>query len=405
MLDALVIGGGVSGIAAEKLARKLGYNVRIVTDSDCSVLPEADLIIASPGVPPLSSALYQQAAASQREFIGELEFGFRHFPRPVLAVTGTNGKTTTTALLTHLLNCMGIRAASAGNIGRPLSDLACAAELPQVAVVEVSNFQLELAPTFAPLAAVLLNLESDHVDRYRGGFAEYCQVKKQIFDRVVPENQIWGASFARNKGDDRAQIVDGILQIDGEPVVAMAETDLPGPPNAENLLAAVELFLRFAPELPLAEKKRFAEAVKSFRRDDHRVQFIAEKRGIRFVDDSKGTNPAAVAAAVDSQPGKVVMLMGGLAKGMDFSCVKEFAHRCRAVVVFGQDRQIVAEAFGGTVELCDCGMDFVRAFAAACEYARSGDTVLLSPGCASMDMFKDYKERGNIFQEMVKKWA
>ena len=404
MSQALIIGGGVSGIAAEKLARKLGYATRIVTDSDCSVLPEADLIIASPGVPPLRSSLYQQAAASQKEFIGELEFGFRHFPRPVLAVTGTNGKTTTTALLTHLLNYMGISAASAGNIGRPLSDLACEKDLPQVAVVEVSNFQLELAPGFAPLAAVLLNLESDHVDRYRGGFAEYCQVKKQIFARVAPENQIWGASFGIS-GNARAQITGNVLHIDGIPVADMAETDLPGPPNAENLLAAVELFLRFAPELPLQEKERFAEAVKSFRRDGHRVEFVAEKRGIRFVDDSKGTNPAAVIAAVNSQPGKVVMLMGGLAKGMDFSCVKEFAHRCRAVVVFGQDRQIVADAFGGRVQLCDCGMDFAGAFAAACGYAQEGDTVLLSPGCASMDMFKDYKERGNVFQEMVKKWA
>ena len=164
MKKAVILGAGVSGIAAKALAEKSGFQAEIVCDNSCDLLPKADLIVASPGVPPLTSKLYQQALTSGIEFIGELEFGFRNWKRPILAITGTNGKTTTTALLTHLLQRCGVRAESAGNIGRPLSDLAVNSDA-EVAVVEVSNFQLELAPDFAPLAAVLLKLQSDHIDR------------------------------------------------------------------------------------------------------------------------------------------------------------------------------------------------------------------------------------------------
>ena len=184
MKKVVIIGAGVSGLAAKSLAEKLGFQAEIVCDNTCKILPEADLIVASPGVPPLTSRLYQQAINSGIEFIGELGFGFRNWQRPILAITGTNGKTTTTALLTHLLQQCGVRAESAGNIGRPLSDLALDSDA-EVAVVEVSNFQLELAPEFAPLAAALLNLQSDHIDRYAGGFEEYCQVKRRIFNRYL----------------------------------------------------------------------------------------------------------------------------------------------------------------------------------------------------------------------------
>ena len=200
MKKVTVLGGGVSGKAAALLARKSGDEPLILNDGEgVSLPPDSQLIVASPGVHPLRSALYKAAAASGIEFIGEMEYAFRNFKGRILAITGTNGKTTTTELTLFLLQKAGVNAVAAGNIGLPLSEVAAAEKQPAVAVVEVSSFQLELIDTFRPEAAVLLNLESDHEDRYAGGFEEYCAVKKKIFDHVAPENQIWGLSFPEKK--------------------------------------------------------------------------------------------------------------------------------------------------------------------------------------------------------------
>ena len=400
MKKVVILGAGVSGFAAKSLAEKLGFQAEIVCDNNCDLLPEADLIVASPGVPPLTSKLYQQALASGIEFIGELEFGFRNWHRPILAITGTNGKTTTTALLTHLLQKCGIRAESAGNIGRPLSDLAVNSDA-EVAVVEVSNFQLELAPDFAPLAAVLLNLQSDHIDRYAGGFAEYCRIKRQIFNHVSPANSIYGLSFS-GITCRRVTVTDGILCIDGARVIDQNQTDLPGEPNAENLAAAVELLLRYDEKLIFNDLPRFIEAIKSFKRSAHRIETVGQGRGLTFVNDSKGTNPAAVIAALDAVTTPVVIMLGGLAKGMDFSVLKNKSAKIRHAVLYGQDRAQIAEALAGSFPMEDCGMNFEAAFQSAVNAACSGDTVLLSPGCASMDMFKNYQERGEKFRELAK---
>ena len=400
MKKAVIIGGGVSGLSAKALAEKQGFSAEIICDSTHTVLPEADLIIASPGVPPLVSKLYQQAAASGVEFIGELDFGYRFWQRPILAITGTNGKTTTTALLTHLLQMCGINAESAGNIGRPLSDLALSSTA-EIAVVEVSNFQLELAPEFAPDCALLLNLQSDHIDRYADGFAGYCAIKKEIFKNVPGEKSVWGLSFAEYDDRRRVTVKNGTLFIDGKALLHQNETDLPGLPNAENLAGAVELILRDDENLVLGDLERFAAAVKSFKRAPHRIEKVGSGKGISFVNDSKGTNPAAVAAALDAANTPVVIMLGGLAKGMDFSILKSRKDKIRYAVFYGQDREEIKAVLAGCFPGTDTGMDFEAAFNCAVSAAQPGDTVLLSPGCASMDMFKNYKERGEKFRELV----
>ena len=209
MKPCLILGGGVSGRAAMRLAETLEMKAEILSDPAPrpaeACVETAGLVISSPGVPPLTSPLWQaaerRARGGETEFISELEFGFRHLPRRrCIAITGTNGKTTTTELVCHLLNAAGVQAVTAGNIGVPLSDIAAdmregklsAETLP---VVEVSSFQLERADTFAPVAAALLNLESDHINRYAGGFAEYCAVKRGIFRHVPEENRIFGLSI------------------------------------------------------------------------------------------------------------------------------------------------------------------------------------------------------------------
>ena len=399
MSKVVILGGGVSGKAAALLAEKQGDEAQILNDGEGVSLPaDADLIVASPGVHPLRSALYKAAVKSGVEFIGEMEYGFRHFKGKVAAITGTNGKTTTTELTCFLLEKAGLKAVAAGNIGLPLSEVAASEEQPEIAVVEVSSFQLELVDTFQPHAAVLLNLESDHEDRYAGGFAEYCAVKEKIFTRVPPENCIRGLSFANAMR--RAAFSGDMLTIDGKEILDVSETALSAPHNRENLAAAAELFCRFAPE----KIEILPQAVREFRCGKHRIEFFYEKDGVRFYDDSKGTNPAAVAAAVKSVPGNVILLAGGLDKGMDFSILSSVASRVKRVILYGQCREPIAKVFRAAgVPLEDCGTDFEKAVASAVSNACAGDTVMLSPGCASMDMFKNYQERGEEFKKAVLK--
>ena len=414
MQHCLILGGGLSGKAAERLAVSLGFSTAILSDSpeldaDAAVA-KADLIVTSPGMKPLVSPLWQaakrRAEKGECDLISELEFGFRHWPGKVLAITGTNGKTTTTELTAALLASAGVDAHTAGNIGLPLSDLA--ADLREgklssdaLPVVEVSSFQLERCDTFAPFAAALLNLESDHVDRYAGGFAEYVAVKQRIFERVAPENRVYGLSMD-SPVPRRVTLYGDALMIDDEEVlIDLGNTALSAVHNRENLAAAVELCLRVLP-LETVLSPEFRLAIHTFHPGRHRQELVCEKNGIRFVNDSKATNPASTVAALRSIPGTVVLLLGGLDKEMDFSPLAPFADRIRFAALYGECRAKIAAALPESIPTADCGMEFERAIQTACDHAQPGDTVLLAPACASMDMFRDYKERGDRFTTFVK---
>ena len=400
----VILGGGVSGRAAAHLAEVLRMPSVILYDGEDAEIPhDAQLIVASPGMHPLRSALYKQAAASGIEFISELEFASRHFDLPCAAITGTNGKTTTTEIVTLLLNRLGIPAVAAGNIGLPLSEVAARrleGNEPELAAaaVEVSSFQLELTTTFAPRAAVLLNLASDHVERYAGGFDEYCRVKEAIFDRVAPENRIRGLSFA--EAPHRVTIEGDALLLDDEVLLDLAATKLNALHNRENLAAATEVLLRFVPDF---DRVKYRDAVREYRPGRHRIETVAERSGVTYVDDSKATNPASVLAAVEAMPesGKVVLILGGLGKGMDFTSLRAIVPRLRAAVLIGEARHDIAEVLRGELPCADCERDFEMAVRTAAKLAEAGDTVLLSPACASMDMFRDYLERGDRFAELV----
>ena len=414
MQHCLILGGGLSGKAAERLAASLGFSTAILSDSpeldaDAAVA-KADLIVTSPGMKPLVSPLWQaamrRAEKGKCEFISELEFGFRHWPGRVLAITGTNGKTTTTELTAALLSAAGVDAHTAGNIGLPLSDLA--ADLREgklssdaLPVGEVSSFQLERSDTFAPFAAALLNLESDHVDRYAGGFDEYVAVKRRIFDRVAPENRVYGLSL-KSPVPRRVTLYGDALMIDDEEVlIDLGNTALSAVHNRENLAAAVELCLRVLP-LEAVLSPEFRLAIHTFHPGRHRQELVCEKNGVRYVNDSKATNPASTVAALRSIPGTIVLLLGGLDKEMDFSPIAPFADRIRFAALYGECRTKIAAALPESIPTADCGMEFEQAIQAACDHAQPGDTVLLAPACASMDMFRDYKERGDRFAAFVK---
>ena len=405
----VILGKGRSGEAASSLAAQLGIEHIILCDDECKngqqYFDLCNLIVVSPGIPP-SSTLYGQAVASRKEIVSELEFASRHFPNKYLAITGTNGKTTTTELTTHLLKSLGIKAAASGNIGHAFSALAAeflAGQLHSdtLAVVEVSSFQLERIRDFAPQAAVVLNVAEDHLDRYPDGIEQYAQTKEKIFNNVTAENRIYGITYKAYPA--KFSINDGAIKYHDTEFVNFQDLSMSGIHNQENVIAALELISRVV-QLDNAKLSSLSRALKNFSPGEHRVQKVYERNEISFIDDSKGTNPAAVIAAIKSIPGNtsnIRLILGGLDKGMDFSPLKNLSSRITKAYILGACREKIFYSLKDSLD-CEMFNDFDSCVLAASKDAEPGETVLLSPGCASWDMFKNYKERGKRFQQLVK---
>jgi len=401
-LKTVILGKGVSGKAAQLLANELSYESVIVNDGEVtdvnSLFDGVDFVVASPGfsyVNPLIVAAQERAVP----ILSELEFGFRHFDGPLLAVTGTNGKTTTTELTVHLLNHCGRAAIGCGNLGLPLSAVANQQKQHRlspgmIAVTEVSSFQLEHVERFAPDAAVLLNLAEDHLDRYAGKLAEYAETKRRIFRHIPKKNCIYGLNFSSEL--HRALLDGTVVTFDGKPILSLTETVLGTLHNAENCCGAVELIARLAPELLFT--REFADGLRSFRIGRHRLEEVGTFGGFRWVDDSKATNPAsAVAALKRFAKDRVHLILGGLDKGVDFQEMLPLPPCVRSVSLIGTAAPILEKQIDG-IPVRNCGTDFAAAIAGCAQSAQKGDVILLSPACASMDMFRDYEDRGSQFR-------
>jgi UDP-N-acetylmuramoylalanine--D-glutamate ligase len=388
-----VIGYGLSGKAAEALAHSLGLKVKIFDDLDGVVQPDfsgCGLIVISPGVPP-SSATYQAAVKSGIELVSELEFGSRHCPCRMLAITGTNGKTTTTELTVYLLKACGIDARPAGNIGLPLCEAVMDAAPDTVLVIEVSSFQLELCGSFAPEAAAILNIDVDHLDRYNGDITDYAKTKMKIFNRIeCPENCIAGFSLMHDQrfaellpaGTKNTIVLrDNALWCGDDKIIDLADTKLNMPHNVENLAAALEL-VRCVCGHEALFSAGLVDAVKAFTPGAHRMEIVLERDGVIYVNDSKATNPAAVVAAVNAlRNGRnILLILGGLDKGMDFSGLRELAPAVKRAYITGSCRDKIASAVEGFIEF-KVIEDFDEAVRQACREAVTGDVVLLSPAC------------------------
>jgi UDP-N-acetylmuramoylalanine--D-glutamate ligase len=405
-----ILGAGRSGKAAAQLAECLDIDAKIMSDDDTPVsshnFDNCQLIVVSPGIPPISP-IYREAVASGREIISELEFAARHFAGKYLAITGTNGKTTTTELTVHLLQALKISAIAAGNIGHPFSAV-CAdvinGRLPvdTIPVIEVSSFQLERTSVFAPLAALILNIAEDHLDRYPGGMSEYSATKEKIFKKVLPENQIYGITYKAEQASSKFKIEDDFIKFNNLDIVSFDKLKLKGIHNQENVLGALELISRLQ-SLTESDIAMLKNALKTYNPGKHRIEKVMESNGISYIDDSKGTNPAAVIAALQSIPGtnkNIRLILGGLDKGMDFAPLKDYSARIKKIYILGECREKLYKTLHDVLD-CEKFIDFDKCVLAACHEALEGDTVLLSPGCASWDMFKNYKERGNRFRKLV----
>lgn len=405
-----ILGKGVSGRSAAALIEVLGGEIYFFADGDSydpRDLHACDLAVVSPGFS-RGSPLYRAVEAAGIEIISELELAARHFPGRYLAITGTNGKTTTTELTVHLLQASGINAMAVGNIGHGWCELTAEVlsgkkDVP-LAVVEVSSFQLEHIHDFAPLAAVVLNIASDHLDRYHDSLKEYTDTKGRIFLNVQPGNRILGASLLHNPpyqtSGNRITLPDAnSLCLGNREILRFSNTLLKGIHNLENLAAAMELVrcaagddALFSPELK--------KAAESFLPGAHRLELVAERNGILFVNDSKATNPHAVLAALTAVGDQTRLILGGLDKGMDFNELQNGCNKIKQAYIMGKCRDKIYDAIHNYCD-CQCYDDFDSAVKAAIADAQPGETVLLSPACASMDMFRDYRERGERFKAIV----
>ncbi len=380
---------------------------------DEALLDGASQIVASPGVS-LKEPFLMSAAVRGIPIIGDIELFVREAKAPIAAITGTNGKSTVTTLVGLMANAAGRRAIAGGNLGRPALDL-LDDPVPELYVLELSSFQLETTLSLRAAAATVLNVTPDHMDRY-ATIEEYAAAKERIFQRCeaaivnmddvavrtmhYQSSRVLGFSLQADPAADyyvQHQGDDVILMHARERMIAMSELKIRGLHNAANALASLAmcdaLGLSRAPCL---------QALRDFPGLPHRSQWVADVKGVRFVEDSKGTNVGATLAAVAGMPGSLVLIAGGQGKGQDFAPLAQaFRGKVRHVVLLGQDAQALDETLRG-VATTEFAKDMNEAVRLAANAARPGETVLLSPACASLDMFRDYGHRGDVFAAAVR---
>jgi UDP-N-acetylmuramoylalanine--D-glutamate ligase len=390
--------------------RQAGIEVHVGEDG-LALLERVRSVIKSPGVPAEAPVI---AAARERglSVIGELELAWRLLAREFIAVTGTNGKTTTVELLGHIYREAGRPVAVAGNVGTAVSTLV--GRLPERATVvcETSSFQLEDTVAFAPETGVLLNLSPDHLDRH-GSMDVYRAAKLRVFahqgnDDVAVAPLGFGVEdlggcarrvcFGRGPGAELSERA-GLLWWQDQPLLATAELSLRGAHNVENAMAAAAAALARG-----LDPAAVSGALRTFAGVPHRLEQVLRRAGVDWVNDSKATNVDSTRVALSAfDPARVHLILGGLGKDQDFASLRApVARACRAVYLIGRDAGLIAAALadsGVMVHLCG---ELERAVAAARGAARAGDTVLLSPACASYDQFADFEERGRRFTELAR---
>jgi len=407
-----------AGAAAEALKGVPGVEVELGRH-DLNKIRAAAGVVVSPGVPPDAPVL-SAARHAGVEIVSELDLGFRALatlpgggPRSI-AITGTNGKTTTTALVAHLLSAAGLRATTAGNIGRPVTDLALANERYQWLSLEVSSFQLHDSPNFAPDIGMLTNLAPDHLDRYPSADAYYAD--KRLLFRNAGDDDVWVLNADDELVLKLAQGVPGrrvlfsllknsdawydsrsrTMRLGGETLLTRDDLHLLGDHNVANALAAA-LAVHEAGVPP----GLIAEGLRSFRPLPHRLEPVREVDGVLWINDSKATNIAATTVAVIAMQRPYVLLLGGRHKGEPYTGLAPLlAERCRLVIAYGEAGPLVEQDLTGKVPL-ERGTTFEDVIERARRAAQRGDAVLLSPACSSYDMFKNYEERGATFRRLV----
>ena len=427
-----VLGAGLSGTAAALLLRSEGANVTVLDTADEKTLlkstidhlrargvevrcgPAAeqdsssyDFVVLSPGIDPISP-LATKFSSRDIETLGELELGWRSVNVPVIAITGTNGKTTTTELLAQTLNACGQRTIACGNIGKPLCEVALEEHDLDVLTVEVSSFQLETIRTFRPSISVWLNFAPDHLDRYRS-VAEYRAAKLRIFENqtaddvaivnageTLPKIAARTVTFSAYADQADFRLEGGFIVYQNVPVLRMAETKLRGSHNIENIMATLAVglarglsFEQMLPPLCAYEPR------------PHRCEFVREVGDVIYINDSKATNLDAVEKGLLAQSKRVILIAGGKDKGFTFETLRPLvSEKVRAAVLIGEMAGRIAQDWKA-VTSCEIAHSLTDAVERAHAIAKPGEVVLFSPGTSSFDMFKSYADRGDQFRALV----
>ena len=419
-------GSGEAVRQAAEALRGMGAEVD-VGSHDLAKLAACTRIVLSPGIPPTAPVLREEAIRGV-PVVPEIEFAYEQLESPVVAITGTNGKTTVTALIEHLLRADGIDAAAGGNIGTALSELALREPPPAWAVVECSSFQLAGIRRFAPRIGVLTNLAPDHLDWYADVEAYYADKARLFVNAAADSRWVLNAEDARAReliGDApgtrlyfRAEtppesedelggwVSSGVLMIRTAPgqvesLGAAAGLRILGPHNLANALAAA-----LAARLAGASREGIAAGLRTFEAPEHRLQPVLERDGVLWVNDSKATNIASTRVAVRGMARPTVLLLGGRHKGEPYTeLLPELEGRLRTVIAYGEAAATIERDLGGRVPLERVDGPFEDVVRRAREVAREGDAVLLSPACSSFDMFRNYEERGRRFAELAREDA
>jgi UDP-N-acetylmuramoylalanine--D-glutamate ligase len=428
--NAVVLGLGHSGEAAAALLLEQGASVTVCESMDSPTIREKadvlrargarvlfgseaetdtshyDVAVLSPGIDPVVP-LVRNVVDKNIPVIGELELAFEECVCPVVAITGTNGKTTTTELTTRILQGCGLRAMASGNIGLPFSSAVRQSRELDVMVLEVSSFQLETIRSFRPKVAAWLNLSANHLDRYPG-MEEYRAAKLRLFENQTAEDfavvnaindlpSLKARATTFSAATDKADFTlrGTSICFRSKKILEQSQTRLPGPHNAENIMAALGIGIALGVEIDA-----LVEAISDYAPPAHRCEFVRELDGVRWINDSKATNLDAMAQALRSAPGQVVLIAGGKDKGFEFDDIAELVQaRTRATVLIGEMRHRIAGSWKGAE--CHCVDSLEEAVSTARRLAQSGDTVLFSPGTSSFDMFRNYGDRGNLFKNFV----
>lgn len=411
--------GASAGVAAQGAAvEALGASVQ-VGGHDIRRISQASIVVASPGIPPDAAPLTAAKAAGV-PVISEVELALSAMPgQRYIAVTGTNGKTTVTALTAHLLRAVGEEAVAAGNIGTPLSEVALRPQAPAWVVLELSSFQLHDTPSIRPNVGVLTNLSPDHLDRY-DSVADYYADKALLLRHATNASR-WVVN-----GDDPAVLEmvnavrgvqyrfavsgrfgDGFLGGEGKEMLIvrdaefMARRELPllGDHNVANALAAVLAVMVADPaHESLDDRERLANGLRGFHAPPHRLEPVAERDGVLWINDSKATNVAASLVAIESMTRPTILLLGGRHKGEPYTALGDaVARHCRHVIAYGEAAPIIERDLTGRTSVLREDGGFASVIARARALSRSGDAVLLAPACSSYDMFNNYEERGRAF--------
>ena len=431
----LVVGAGKSGVAAANFLARRGQDVCLTDSNESPQLPYAvderiqqkfgrqdeilldsiGAIVLSPGVPATISLL-QIAKSKAIPVISEIELAYRHLQGTVIAVTGSNGKSTTTALIGEILRVAGRQPVVAGNIGEPLT-AAIDPDKPRTYVLELSSFQLETVETFRANIALLLNITPDHMDRYPT-FDAYAAAKYRIFRNQQPNDfaivnasdakaeardtvaRVWRFSSAKRVSEgaflDRDELV---MNVDGsERRIPRSLLKLQGTANVENALASW-----LAARAAGVDDASVQTAFGSFAGLPHRMVVVRERDGVRWINDSKGTNVDATLKSLESfAPSSVWLILGGKDKAGEFERMRDLVkEKTRGVITIGKAADRIAEALAGAVTIVPAG-DMQHAIDWAAKRAKQGDTVLLSPACASFDQYRNFEHRGEHFEQLVR---